>query len=136
MTASRKSRGRRTFGLTDFERHHEPVLPLGAFVWRMLRTLLVAIGFLVLSLALGTFGYHWIAGLDWLDATLNAAMILTGMGPVDRMETASAKWFATVYALFSGVAFLTIAGLFVAPIAHRVLHHFHVAADEDTLGKK
>jgi len=75
---------------------------------------------------LGTFGYHFIAGLKWVDALLNAAMILTGMGPVDVLNSDAAKLFASAYALFSGVVFITATGILLAPVFHRVLHRFHV----------
>ena len=75
-------------------------------------------------------GYHQIAGLAWIDSFQNAAMILAGMGPVDQMTTTSAKLFAGLYAIFSGLVFLTIMGIVLAPILHRVMHRFHLA-DED-----
>ncbi len=78
------------------------------------------------SLALGVLGYHLIAGLSWLDALLNASMILTGMGPVNEIATAAGKLFASFYALFSGVAFLTIVAVLLAPAVHRFLHRFHL----------
>lgn len=85
------------------------------------------------SLALGVLGYHIVAGLSWLDSLVNASMILTGMGPVDAMTTDGAKLFASFYALFSGVAFLTIVAVLLAPAVHRFLHRFHLdlAGDSD-----
>jgi hypothetical protein len=71
-------------------------------------------------------GYHWLEGLSWLDAYLNAAMILGGMGPVAELHTASGKVFAGAYALFSGVVFLVGMGLLLAPVVHRALHRFHL----------
>jgi hypothetical protein len=72
------------------------------------------------------------AGLGWIDSLLNAAMILTGMGPVDQLQTNEAKIFASLYALFSGVAFLTIVAILMAPLVHRFLHRFHIElAQED-----
>jgi hypothetical protein len=89
-------------------------------------------GLLILgSLAIGTVGYHVVAGLGWLDAEYNAAMILTGMGPVDPMHTASSKIFASVYALFSGIAFLSSAGVFMAPFVKMFLHRMHLEIDRD-----
>lgn len=89
------------------------------------------------SLALGVLGYHLVAGLSWIDALVNASMILTGMGPVNEMSTVGAKLFASFYALFSGVAFLTIVAVLLAPAVHRFLHRFHLdlAGDQDD-GKK
>ena len=79
-----------------------------------------------ISLGIGILGYHFIAGLGWVDSLLNAAMILTGMGPVDTMNSNAAKLFASGYALFSGVVFITATGILIAPIFHHVLHRFHL----------
>jgi hypothetical protein len=78
------------------------------------------------SLCLGILGYHFIAGLGWVDSLLNATMILTGMGPVNPLTSDAAKLFASAYALFSGVIFITAAGILLSPIFHRVLHRFHL----------
>jgi hypothetical protein len=72
-------------------------------------------------------GYHWLEGLCWLDAYVNAAMILGGMGPVAEPHTAAGKLFAGTYALFAGIIFLVVAGVVFAPVAHRTLHRFHLA---------
>jgi hypothetical protein len=113
------------------ERRHQPLLPLDRFWRRMISYASVAGGLVVFSLAIGAIGYHGFAGLSWLDALLNATMILTGMGPVDPMRTPSAKLFASAYAIFSGVAFVTIVGTVLAPVAHRFLHHFHLEMQEE-----
>mgnify|MGYP001562814905 FL=1 len=75
-------------------------------------------------------GYHWLADLPWMDAFLNASMIVGGMGPVDLLTTPSAKLFAGLYAIFSGVMFLGIFGLLVAPVLHRFMHRFHLESEE------
>jgi hypothetical protein len=77
-------------------------------------------------LALGVVGYHFTAGFSWLDALLNASMILGGMGPVDTVKTTAGKLFASFYALFAGVLFLAAVGVLVAPLAHRMLHRLHL----------
>jgi hypothetical protein len=84
------------------------------------------------ALALGMFIYHWAMGLPWIDAFLNASMILAGMGPIYQFVGASdlAKALAGGYALFSGVVFLVIAGAMLGPLVHRVLHRFHVESSE------
>jgi hypothetical protein len=120
----------------QFERKGEALLPLPRFLGRLTKCLLIAMGIAFGGLFLGVLGYHFISGLPWIDALLNAAMILTGMGPVDPMKTAAAKLFATAYALFSGVIFLTSMGIVLAPVFHRVVHKFHLddpadAAKED-----
>jgi hypothetical protein len=89
--------------------------------------------FLAFSLGIGTVGYHFTANLAWVDAFLNASMILTGMGPVDKLETETAKLFAAFYAIFSGVAFLTFCGVLFAPIYHRFMHKFHLDLGDKNL---
>ena len=83
-------------------------------------------GLIGFSLGLGILGYHFIAEFNWIDSLLNAAMILTGMGPVGALNSDAAKLFASVYALFSGVVFITATGILLTPIFHRVLHRFHL----------
>jgi hypothetical protein len=90
------------------------------------RSIGFAAALLTVALMFGILGYHWVARLPWIDALLNASMILTGMGPVDVLKTDAAKIFASAYALFSGVVFLSATGIVMAPIVHRVLHRFHV----------
>ena len=81
---------------------------------------------ILFSLGIGTVGYHHLADLNWIDALYNASMILTGMGPVAALQTNTAKLFASAYALFSGVVFVTAAEIMVSPLFRRVLHHFHI----------
>jgi hypothetical protein len=84
-----------------------------------------AIGLVLVSLALGMAGYHWIAGLGWVDAFENAAMLLGGMGPVTAVTSRTAKVFAGLFALYAGLVFLTVAALVLVPVFHHVLHRFH-----------
>ena len=86
---------------------------------------------LSLALIVGIAGYHFLAGLNWVDSILEASMILTGMGPVAALTSTGAKMFASVYALFSGTVFLITTGIIVSPVIHRVLHRFHVEQRED-----
>ena len=96
------------------------------FLKRMLRYMAFA-GFLIgFSVGIGTFGYHWVADLEWIDSFHMACLILTGMGPVVEMETTTAKLFSSFYALYSGVAFLSITAVFFAPLVHRILHILHI----------
>jgi hypothetical protein len=120
-------------GLT-FERKSEPLLGRWQFVARMLRALAAATLVVIVSLAMGVAGYHFLAGLTWIDALLNSAMILTGMGPVNPITSTGGKLFATFYALYSGLAFLTATAILLAPLIHRMLHKFHVTDDEDETG--
>ena len=94
------------------------------------RTLGAASLLLIIALGLGVIGYHVVAKLGWIDALLNASMILTGMGPVAILATDAAKLFASAYALFSGVVFLTVTGIVLGPVVHRVLHRFHLEDSE------
>ena len=112
-----------------YENRHQKLISRVEFMRRMGRSAAV-IGLLVgLSLSLGMFGYRVIEGMSWTDSFLNAAMILGGMGPVDPMKTEAGKVFAGCYALYSGLAFLVLAGLLFAPVAHRILHSFHYEGD-------
>ena len=86
----------------------------------------MAVGVLTLSMLLGMIGYRAFAGLPWIDSFLNASMILTGMGPVNPMPSRAAKLFSGIYAIYSGVVFLTAMGLLFAPMLHRFLHKFHM----------
>jgi hypothetical protein len=113
-----------------FEHRRAPLLPRPLFIARQLHCAALGVGLLAGAMCLGTLGYHLIAHLAWIDAQLNAAMILTGMGPVDQLPSPAAKVFASCYALFSGVVFLAAMAAISAPLLHRVLHRFHLA-DED-----
>lgn len=105
-----------------FEHKKSPIISNTAYVLRQLRYAGYTLVFVAFSLGLGTLGYHWTEGLGWLDSLYNSSMILTGMGPVSILQHDSAKWFASFYALYSGVAFLTMAGILLAPMVHRILH--------------
>jgi uncharacterized membrane protein len=110
-----------------FERKYEKVVPRAVFINRMLVYIGFAVLLILISLGIGIAGYHWIAGLKhWIDSLLNASMILGGMGPVDTLTKADAKIFASLYALFSGLVFIGIMGIILAPIVHRMIHTFHV----------
>lgn len=100
------------------------------FYHRFLIAWALAAGVIACSLALGVLGYHFIAELGWVDALLNASMILSGMGPVADLHSDAAKVFASAYALFSGVVFISSTGIILAPVMHHVLHRFHVEKRE------
>ncbi len=114
-----------------YEHRHEPLLSRAAFLARMARHGTVALGIIIGSLGIGILGYHFIEGLPWVDALLNASMLLGGMGPVNALQTTAGKLFASFYALYSGVVFLVIAGIIFAPLFHRFLHHFHLEVDNN-----
>lgn len=109
-----------------YEHHRERLASRSTFALRVLWHMLVASATLVLSLLIGIVGYRATEGMSRVDATLNASMILGGMGPVNQIVTVAGKIFASVYSLFSGVVFLVAAGVIVAPMAHRLLHRLHL----------
>ncbi len=113
-----------------FEFKHEKLAPLSVFVRRMAVSAAMAGILIAVALLIGIMGYHHIAQFDWVDSILEASMILGGMGPVNPLVTTGAKMFAAGYALFSGLVFIAIMGIVVAPITHRMLHQFHID-DED-----
>jgi len=109
-----------------FEHRHETLLPFPLFIRRVARWAALAFAVVVVSLAVGVCGYHYLDGLPWVDSLLNASMILGGMGPVDPLKTTAGKVFASAYALYSGLALIAVVGLLLAPIIHRVMHQFHM----------
>jgi len=113
-----------------FERKSEPIASRAMFVKRLALCFGIALAMIAVALGLGIMGYHWIAGLPWVDALLNASMILGGMGPVDHLATSASKVFASLYAIFSGLVFISVMGVILAPVLHRVMHRFHLDADE------
>jgi len=109
-----------------YERRNHPLLSRAKFLRRVARHGLLALIVVAVALGIGVFGYHFIGQLSWIDSLLNASMILGGMGPVDPLKSDAAKIFASFYALFSGLAFIGIASLMIAPFAHRLIHRFHL----------
>jgi hypothetical protein len=120
---------------TAFEHHTKPLLSRRQFFQRQIRYTLFSLMILFSSIGLGTVGYHVFGNLHWIDSFLNASMILTGMGPVDHLDTNSGKLFASFYALFSGIAFLTFAAVLFTPIYHRFLHKFHLSIEDEKKSK-
>src|SRR5436190_21263911 len=108
-----------------YERRKQRLLSRFEFGKRVGRHGLMALGVLVFGLGIGVLGYHRPAHLSWIDSLLNASMILGGMGPVDPLPTNAVKIFASCYALFSGLAFIGIVSVLLAPFVHRMLHRFH-----------
>jgi hypothetical protein len=116
--------------MTLFEHHTQPLLSSRQFGVRVARHGGVALAVLLFSLGAGTIGYRATEGMTWVDALLNAAMILTGMGPATPLRSTAGKLFASGFALYSGVIFLVVAGLLVAPFVHRLLHRLHLESGE------
>ena len=113
-----------------YEHRSAPLLPLRGFIIRLIGHVAIALAAIVGSLCLGIFGYHQLENLSWLDSLLNASMILGGMGPVHIPLTPEGKLFASFYALFSGVIFLVVVGIMIAPVAHRLLHRLHLETEK------
>jgi hypothetical protein len=120
----------RNISVTSFERRGQPVASRPMFLARMLR----AIGLWMLltlgGLAIGIAGYAGLEGMSFVDAFVNAAMILSGMGPLGELKTTGGKIFAGSYAILSGLIVVIATGFVLAPIFHRILHRFHVETKE------
>ena len=112
-----------------FERRHQRLAPLDVFLKRIAASWLISVGLVLIALMIGIVGYHSIAGFGWVDSLLEASMLLGGMGPVNSLPNDAAKLFASLYALFSGLVFIVIMGVVLSPLAHRLMHKFHIEED-------
>ncbi len=110
-----------------FEHAGQPVLPRMAFLRRMARSAGIGVGVLAVSLLFGMVGYHEIEDLSWVDSFLNASMLMGGEGPLDHHRSTAGKVFEGFYALYCGLAVISIAGIIFAPAVHRFLHKLHRA---------
>jgi hypothetical protein len=109
-----------------YEHRSKPLLPRRQFFSRLFRSFRLGTAVIAVSLGVGMAGYHIFESLPWIDAFANAAMILSGMGPLAPMQTSAGKIFAGCYALYSGLALVTATGIVFAPVFHRFLHKFHL----------
>jgi hypothetical protein len=109
-----------------YEHRKQRLASMRVFYQRVLKNILFAGSILFVCLLIGVLGYHYSAGIEWLDAIHNASMILSGMGPVVEIKTTAGKWFSSFYALFSGVVFITNIGIILAPAIHRMFHRLHL----------
>jgi hypothetical protein len=114
-----------------YERKNEPLVSRAVFLRRLGRNALVALSIIGVSLVVGMLGYRTLEGMAWIDAFLESAMLLGGMGPIHAPMSSAGKIFAGVYALYSGILVIGTAGIILAPLFHRVLHSIHVESDED-----
>jgi hypothetical protein len=114
-----------------FEHRRQPLLSRSAFLRRQAGFAAAALLLVAVSWLIGILGYRFFEGMSWIDAVLNSAMILGGMGPVDTLHNEAGKLFASFYALFSGIVFLVSIGVLVVPIFHRLLHRFHLEAEQN-----
>lgn len=109
-----------------YEHRHQPLAPPKVFYQRVLVQLSIASVILFISLIIGVWGYYTLAGANFIDSFHNASMILSGMGPVITIDSTGGKIFSALYALFSGIVFITNIGLILAPVIHRIFHRLHV----------
>lgn len=109
-----------------YERRTDRILTRAEFAWRVVRHVVYAVCAVTVALGIGVAGYHYLDGLGWIDALVNASMILGGMGPVDPLRSDAAKVFASLYAMFAGLVFIGLLGFLLAPFAHRIIHRFHL----------
>ena len=114
-----------------FEHRHEPLASRAIFFRRLAKYVSLALGFMAVSLVIGMAGYHYLEGMSWIDAFVNSAMLMGGMGPVSELHTDAGKLFAGLYALYCGLVVIIAIGIVAAPLLHRILHHFHLEAASD-----
>ena len=129
--AKRKQKSGR--GWFHYERRHDELAPRSVFVRRIIASLAIALCLIMVALFIGLCGYHFLAGFGWIDSLLEASMILGGMGPVKELPNDTAKVFASIYALFSGLILIALMGIILSPVVHRIMHKFHV--DEKDVNK-
>jgi hypothetical protein len=108
-----------------YEHKKQPVATTATFYQRILKNILIALFIMAVCLAIGVAGYHFTDNIPWIDAVHNASMILSGMGPVVEIKSDTGKIFSSMYALFSGVVFLSIVGFILAPAIHRIFHRLN-----------
>ena len=109
-----------------YEHKAQPLAPPSVFYRRLLNSILFACIIILICLSIGISGYHFIARANWIDSLHNASMILSGMGPVIEITTTNGKIFSSLYALFSGIIFITNSGVILAPVIHRISHRLHL----------
>jgi hypothetical protein len=109
-----------------YEHKSQALAPLHVYYKRLAKNFVYMVTILSICLAIGILGYHYTSDIPWIDSLHNASMILAGMGPVAEVKTTGGKIFSSFYALFSGVAFITNIGFFMAPAVHRFFHRLHL----------
>ena len=119
-----------------YERLKDPLAPARTFYMRLARNVALVLALVGLSLAGGMWGYHALEGMAWIDAFANAAMILSGMGPLAALHSDHAKLFAGAYAIYSGLFLVFASSMLIAPLLHRFLHRMHLADDSDDGAEK
>lgn len=114
-----------------FEKKRDRLLPRAQFIIRFIYSTAIGLIIVLLALLMGMWGYHYFQPMSWVDAFVNAAMILSGMGPVSPLTTVGGKIFAGIYALFSGFAIILIVGIIFSPVVHRFFHKFLLDSDDN-----
>jgi hypothetical protein len=114
-----------------YEHKGEPVLERALFLRRLAASAALGLGAVAISLAVGMIGFHVIEELSWIDSFLNATMLLGGMGPLEHERSAAGKLFEGIYALYSGLAVISFAGIIFAPVIHRFMHKLHADPPPD-----
>jgi len=114
-----------------FEQKDQKLIPFTDFLFRILKHVMIAGGVVSLSILIGTLGYHFFENLSRIDSFYNASMILSGMGPVTVLKKSTSKIFASLFAIYGGIVILAITGIILAPLAHRLLHIFHLNESDD-----
>jgi hypothetical protein len=109
-----------------YERRHQPLLPASQFYLRVLRAVIVTCGILFLTVLVGAIGLHVLEHMAWIDAVLNAVLIMTGLGLTVTLQSAAAKVFTSFYAILSAIIFFACIMILFSPLIHRALHHFHL----------
>jgi ABC-type phosphate transport system permease subunit len=109
-----------------YERKRQSLVPRATFYKRVLKNIVIALLIMTVCLVIGILGYHFTDGVPWIDSLHQSSMILSGMGPVVEISSKGGKIFSSVYALFSGVVFITNVGVILAPVIHRIYHRLHL----------
>lgn len=113
-----------------YEKQKTPAISNNAFYFRLFKHFCFALLLITISLIVGMCGYHYLGKLAWIDAFVDASMILSGMGPVSPLINNAVKLFAGFYAIYSGLLFISIIAIILIPIIHRILHKFHIPSDK------
>ncbi len=113
-----------------YEHKKQPIVSKNEFYLRLLKHFGFAILLIAISLLIGMCGYHYLGELSWIDAFVDASMILSGMGPVSPLANHAVKLFAGFYAIYSGLLFISLIAIILIPIVHRILHKFHIPSDK------
>lgn len=122
--------------LGRFEQQNENFLTNRQFAGRMVRFVVLSITIELALILIGSLGFHYIGGLNWLNGALNSTMIITGNGPAFKPLTEGTKIFQIIFTLIGVIGFILILSVMLAPVLHRVLHHFNIAPEDGASDEK